>query len=476
MPYRRTSPQHPLALLAAGALASAAFAGPAVAATTAPAPTDRFVSTQLPDSAIGGQARWLIDASTRRLGDAELRRHASRRFLRRAGPGEQRRRLLRAVRGARGLRLVGVDVAEPAALVAEVRDRAGRDLVLTMFADRAGSIDNAVLAPAPSLPRPTGAAAVGSDRVELVDHRRGDRVLMVTRYYPASAQAVDLPLDRYAGPLLAAAIAPLYADDPEARAAALATPAVRAHAHYGAAARPGRLPVVLFSPGGGAPRVLYRALAEDLASHGYLVVAVDHTGEAPVELADGTILPISPRWDSGARLADLRFALRSLDAMGPGPRADLRRVAAIGHSLGGSTAAALMRAEPSIRAGVDMDGLIEGAASRRGVPRAFMVMAAGPAVLARRDVRGLLAHSTGPRLALQFSGFDHFSFSDAPVIAPLASGVGRHPSARDIAVQRAYLRAFLDRYVRGRRSALLDGPSARRPQVSVRYRARCCRG
>jgi hypothetical protein len=172
----------------------------------------------------------------------------------------------------------------------------------------------------------------------------------------------------------------------------------------------------------------------------------------------------------------MRLVLRRLNSLTTsGPRADRRRVAAIGHSVGGSTAAALMRAEPSVRAGVDMDGIILGPAARRGVAHAFMVMSAGKPALSLPSVRGLLKHSQGPRLALQFAGFEHFSFSDAPVIAPAALTTVKRPSARDIAVQRAYVRAFLDRYVRGRRSRLLAGPSSRWPQVAFRYRQRCCR-
>ena len=327
----------------------------------------------------------------------------------------------------------------------------------------------------PVLPAPTGRATVGTDRVELVDRARGGRRLMVTRWYPAAGPSLDRPLAQYASPALAAAIAPLYADDDNAVAAALALPTVVVNARSGARPRGGRLPAVLLSPGGGAPRVLYQSIAEDLASRGYLVVAVDHTGEAPVEFTDGRIVTTSDMQGSRIRVRDLRLVLRRLNTMGPGPRADRRRIAAIGHSLGGSSAAALMLDEPTIRAGVDMDGLIEPPASQRGVGRAFLVMAASSGgLLKRADVRGLLSRSRGPRLALQFDGFDHFSFTDAPVVAPLASGVGRRPSARDIAVQRAYLGAFLDRYVRGIRSRLLDGPSARWPQVSFRYRRHCC--
>jgi len=332
--------------------------------------------------------------------------------------------------------------------------------------DDAGLIEFAALSPVPAapdvaLPKPSGRAAVGTDVVAVVDRARAGRRLILSRWYPAATRAANRPLATYAG-------APL--------SAVLGLPRVRVHARAGAQARRGRLPAVLFSPGHGTPRVIYQALAEDLASHGYLVVAVDHTGEAPVEELDGSIVlpsapPRRPIAAAGVtRLADMRLVLRRLNTMAGGPRADRRRIAAVGHSLGGSTAAALMRAEASIRAGVDMDGSIFGPAAKRGVRRAFLVMSAGTKPDA--SVRGLLTHSTGPRLQLAFRGFEHFSFSDLPVMGPGSPDVGKTPSARDIVAQRAYLRAFLGRYVLGRRAPLLDGPSPRFPQVSVTYRGR----
>jgi dienelactone hydrolase len=250
------------------------------------------------------------------------------------------------------------------------------------------------------------------------------------------------------------------------------------HARTNTRARRGRLPVVLFSPGGGTAREMYQSLAEDLASHGYLVLAVDHTGETPVQFPDGHVEgrsvparhPIAT--DAAIRLKDMRLILRRLNTMAPGPTGDRRRIAAIGHSLGGSTAAALMRVDRSVRAGIDLDGSIFGPARRTGVGGAFMVMVGHDGL--DESIRGLLTHSRGPRLALRIAGFVHFSFSDLPVTAPALVGAPKPPSVRDIALQRAYVRAFLDRYVRGRRAALLDGPSRRWPQVGFPYRRRCC--
>jgi dienelactone hydrolase len=286
---------------------------------------------------------------------------------------------------------------------------------------------------------------------------------MLSRWYPAAAASRRRPRAPYASPRLAAA---------------LGLPRVRTHARQGARPRSGRLPVVLFSPGLRTPRIVYQALAEDLASRGYLVVAVDHTGEAPVEFPGGrfavpTLPPPRPIATAAAtRLADMRLVLRRLPTLPRGPQPDRRRVAAVGHSFGGSTAAALMRAEPAIRAGVDLDGSIFGAARRGGVPRAFLVMTGGGGL--DDTLRSMLRRSRGPRLALAFAGLEHMSFSDLPVVAPESVRARGTSAARDIAVQRTYLRAFLDRFLLGRRSALLERPSARRPRVTVQFRRGCC--
>ena len=192
---------------------------------------------------------------------------------------------------------------------------------ITFVVDRAGLVEYATLQPAGSgpevrLPKPTGPAAVGTDRVQLVDRARAGRRLMLTRWYPAAAGAARRPLAPYASPRLAAA---------------LGLPAVRAHARDRARPRRGRLPVVLFSPGLGTPRVIYQALAEDLASHGYLVIAVDHTGEAPVEFPDG------------------RFALPDP----PAPASDRRRRGhpARGHAAGPAPSAPAARPGPAPTSG-----------------------------------------------------------------------------------------------------------------------------
>lgn len=434
---------------------------------------ERFVATELPASPAGRQMRWLLAAPARLpLSEREWRAHLAEGLL--APTGGSPARLnngLQTATGGEAVRLLGLSVVQPDALVAIVSGRDAREFVVLVTVDRAGmikllSFEPSASGPSVTLPAPTGGSPVGTDVVALADAARGGRRLMVTRWYPATS-ASDRPLAAYASPRLTAT---------------LGLPVVRVDARYRAPARRARLPVVLFSPARGAPRILYQALAEDLASHGYLVMAVDHTGETVVEFPDGDIqLPSTDVPSlaalSAARLQDLRLILNRLILHGVGgtpngPRPDPGRIAVVGHSLGGSAAAAVMRAARRVNVGVDIDGSILGSARRRGVTRPFMVMAArgGPDA----TVREMLRRSSGPRLALRFADLDHLAFSDLPAIGPTALTPGRPRSVRAIAVQRAYLRAFLDRFMLNRRSALLTGPSPRWPQVSFQYRRRCC--
>ena len=339
MPFRRTHPPIVAALLAAAALAPAAAlltvsdlgrAGLAGGAARAGRPAvagrplrrDRAPGQRRRPSGADGSSRPRTGSP---LSAAELRGHTSARWRAQTGSLAQRPALLRALAAARGLRLVGLNVVEPGALVASVRDRGGRRLVLTMFADRAGrdrqrrARGGCPRCRARPAARPSAAIASSSRGPAVRSRSRAPTRPPATRSTGRSRA--------YASPALAAALAPLYADDPGARAAALALPVVGVHARAAAPARPGRLPVVLLSPGGGASTVLYQALAEDLASHGYLVVAVDDPGDAPVELADGQIVPVAPASSGNHRVADLRFVLRRLNTIGYGPHADRRRVA-----------------------------------------------------------------------------------------------------------------------------------------------------
>jgi len=137
------------------------------------------------------------------------------------------------------------------------------------------------------------------------------------------------------------------------------------------AGRQRSLPLVMLSPGFTNPRSALTALAEDLASHGYVVAGIDHTYESfATAFPDGRVTTClareAPRgrgfWEKvvAGRAADVCFVLDELTGAHPAwPGAGLidpSRMAMAGHSAGGAAAIAAMLADSRIRAGIDMDG------------------------------------------------------------------------------------------------------------------------
>lgn len=202
-----------------------------------------------------------------------------------------------------------------------------------------------------------------------------------------------------------------------------------------------RWPVVLFSPGAGAPRAFYTSLVSGLASRGYVVIALDHPYESAVtQLADGRVVTDAhlfariagsePREDAlmaeqqRLRAADIRFVLDQLGrpgvTLGPlGGRLDLRAVAATGHSFGGASAVQAMIDDDRIRAAVNLDGTPYGALDQAVLTRPFLLLESDRAVTRHgarylRMAEHLISTAQAPASRQELKAANHFSFTDAP--------------------------------------------------------------
>jgi len=252
----------------------------------------------------------------------------------------------------------------------------------------------------------------------------------------------------------------------------------RTHAFANAPAlhREGGWPVVVFSPGYGVERQLYTGLVGDLASRGFVVIAIDHPQDANVvTFPDGHTVVRGDVPENQAtidkalatRVADVRFLLDQLEARpaiaSAGPtRADLdlTRIGMFGHSLGGATAANVMLTDPRVVAGADLDGTIYGAAAHAHLTRPFMILAGAPGPLREKGMRGFFLRLGGPRFAVTFERALHFAFSDLLFLLPqltrhdpelegaLRALLGNVLPAPTIAWQRRYLTAFFDRFLK----------------------------
>lgn len=254
------------------------------------------------------------------------------------------------------------------------------------------------------------------------------------------------------------------------------------HSQRDATALPdhGRFPILLNSPGMTDTTGWSTAQAEDLASHGYVVVAINHTHEAfSVHFPDGRETVTEVSLDSPqevlrdlllpTRVADTRFVLDRLTELAGGqdlqqvlPSAlaahlDLSQVGMFGHSLGGSTTAQAIHDDPRIRAGVNLDGPILGSVATEGLNRPLLMLASGKFPwFEDPGWQPGWPNNIGLKVPLRVDGTEHMSFCDQQVILPQLAMAGLIPvdtatrtvggidPDRSIALQRNYLRAYFD--------------------------------
>jgi dienelactone hydrolase len=351
----------------------------------------------------------------------------------------------------------------------------------------------------PSLPEPTGACPVGTTSLCLKDVSRPDpwaagvsaRELMVSLWYPA------MPSDGRRAQYMTPAESELLLASRSLTSVpqnALSTVLTNAVSDATPAGRQRSLPLVVLSPGFTMPRSTLTALAEDLASHGYVVAGIDHTYESDATaFPDGRVTTCrareAPRSGRGekvvaGRAADVSFVLDELTgAQRTWPGAGLidpSRMAMAGHSAGGAATIAAMLADSRISAGIDMDGATHAQIPDDGLSRPFLFLGKqsnytpgsgggipgkpGPASTWERDWKLL----TGWKRWLLVAGAIHASFTD---LALLADQIGIDidaglPGSRSLDITRAYVRAFFDQHLRSRPQALLDQPSPRYPEVT----------
>ncbi|MEU6985584.1 alpha/beta hydrolase [Streptomyces sp. NPDC046324] len=321
-------------------------------------------------------------------------------------------------------------------------------LALAPSTARAASATPAT-APALRLPAPTGPYRIGATVLHLVDPSRNDpwvpaigvREVMVTVLHPARTVR-GYPRAPQMTPGAAGLFAFLAPEIHGLPATGVDWAATLTHSHTGAPVLPGRWPVLLYSPGGGEARTMGTYLAEELASHGWVVVTVDHPGDAsqvefPTErLGRDTVRPtvfLRPpdaeqfRTMTETRLADLRLVLDRLEALGPLGRAlDLGRVGVYGHSAGGTAAAQALYDDRRIAAAVNLEGYldqVDGAllpVARYGVDRPLLLLGTDGFRDARidRSWGAMLAHPGGRTRRRQLDDAAHGVFTDYAALVP----------------------------------------------------------
>jgi dienelactone hydrolase len=344
-------------------------------------------------------------------------------------------------------------------------------------------------------PSPTGPSVVGTRVMPLVDSSRRDpyvangtmRELLVRFWYPASL-AQGCKLAEYTSPRVWNYFSELIG---------VRLPVVTTNSCMGAPVADGQHPIVVFTHGYTGTFTDYTFLFEDLASRGYIVASVDHTYEATaVEFPDGRFVESIPGSHFGntpgndaselafavsVRLDDLKFVvneLKRLNEASASPFAgklEISRIALAGHSLGGVTALLGVEADPRIKAGIILDGVVP-ETSAKPLTAPIMLLSAGREQWSEAE-QHLWDTLRGPRFAVGLRGGEHVTPSDLIWLAGGAIKTGKMGPAKTIAAIRDYIAAFLNVNLRDQLSdRLLTGPSSDYPDAVVITKAEllCC--
>lgn len=369
-----------------------------------------------------------------------------------------------------------------------------------------------LLTQAEALPAPTGPLPTGRMTFHWIDQARPEletsapndkRELLVHLFYPAEPND-RAPRARYVpdaevmhGPWNADQIARINA--------------IRAYSREHAALARGsrRFPVVLLSAGGGMKVLTYHALLEDLASHGYVVAAIEGPyNPRAVKLPDGRVLgnltPAERGWPQPANAQeeqrfyrervehmarDMSFVIDQLVALDRGPgrfagRLDFARgVGAVGHSRGGQAVGAVRLLEPRICGGVNLDGMagpnaflpLKGSDGGKPAllwihkplpppPNPQQLQRAGRTlaeyqqeitrILAAWDTQMKTVVGGAMRVVFDVPGIEHIDFSDEPYWDQARSAEDRAGRLKTMALARTWVRAFFDGCTRGDWSGL----------------------
>ena len=267
-------------------------------------------------------------------------------------------------------------------------------------------------------------------------------------------------------------------------------------------------PVVIMRGGAAAEVSGYATLAEDLASHGYVVVGIDapyrtgivvfpdrrvirRTDENDLELYSDADRPriavkLMAAWNSDIAFALDRLAqLNASDASGRFTgRFDMTRVGVFGHSFGGAQAAQFCHDDDRCKAAIDIDGRLFGSVIREGMQKPFMFLfsrrARADGVSPDPDTRQVLAdvQSLYDRLPsttrqwLFIRGANHFTYSDHGVVLSgllqrslRMVGVLEIDGRRQLAVTTYSVHTFFDAHLKDRRALPLKLSSPLYPEI-----------
>ncbi len=335
-------------------------------------------------------------------------------------------------------------------------------------------------------PSTVGPYSVGVTTSLFVDYSRTDavtrepRTLVTEIWYPATDDSRGLPKGKFSefipggvSPMLGGLLKSAYKLSVDELDVRFSNSAVR-----DARVRDGRFPVIFFSHGNRGLRFQNTFWCDFLASHGYIVVSADHTGNAALTIIKGKVVLYQGgerEHSAQDRPRDLSFLLDQMTTWNAGgdsrfaKRLDVNSATAAGMSFGAYTAIRAADLDPRFKAVVAMAYAPPEGHTNLTVPSLLMLgeedATIGPK--GNEAIRANFASHRGPAFLLSMKRGGHYSFTDMFKLDPnFGDGVGtgkRRDTGEAVTftsmedayrMVNSYSLAFLDFYLKGEREFL----------------------
>jgi predicted dienelactone hydrolase len=367
-----------------------------------------------------------------------------------------------------------------------------------------------ILLPVPNIPTPSGSFATGTTTYEFVDAGRKElysgkdepRRFMVQVWYPAEMTSNAKHAKWMADPNIYAPAIASFLGLPSFFLDHLALSVSPAYLDVPFAKTDGPSPVILFSHGWNGFNAQNTGQAVELASHGYVVIALQHTyGAVITAFPDGTVafnnpkaLPEDaedPNYEVVARklvnqwAEDMSFTLDQFQGFDEDAgslffqKLDMNRIGVYGHSTGGGAAIQFCGVDPRCKAVLGMDPfmrpvsaeVIEGGISQ---PSFFMFSQGWTDLVDSKNNKlfnQFYPHTKNSVGVISINGTKHFDFSDLPLLSPIAPQLGLKGPLNGKRVTRivnSYLIDFFEMTLNNKPSDLFGGAFDDFSEVKVR--------
>jgi len=364
-----------------------------------------------------------------------------------------------------------------------------------------------ILLPVPLIPIPSGPYQVGTRIYELTDPSRKEiysgkdeaRRFMIQVWYPSEPGTSDERAPWMSNAEIFAPAIATYIHMPSFFLDHLMLVKVPAYKESKVTPTGSDYPIILFSHGWNGFNAQNTGQALQLASHGYVVVGVQHTYGAVITVfPDGTVAKNNPsalpdgapndEYEAAAHklveqwAGDLGFTLDFMELQNKDLNSpffstlDLTRVGVYGHSTGGGAAIQFCGADARCKALLGMDPFMRPVSYEvieNGVtqPSFFMFSQRWADDVDSRNNE--LFNKFCPELKAAFGsvsidGTAHYDFTDLPLLSPLAPQLGlKGPISgkRVVTIVDDYLLSFFEMTLKGKTTFTFDGSLSKYPEV-----------